>query len=325
MIHRTIANWRMRTAHTADLPSGPGGEILKGAVLTNDDRQAVFRVKPRDGADTPLEVQRLGRPLPFETIRDRLQSDLLELARTVREAGVPLVLATYLAGSDAGFEPITKLMRSLEGREGVVVADCARILDLATAAASVPGGWAGPVPSPVAPSNARALLLTLDQHPTAVGFRAEARVVAEALQKVGILRGLPPGDPLSALPPYRRSIPRLEQAPGPSLAFRYIGAPKDRYSLLLGRPGSSWNKAMLVPVDRASGDWCAGPAPAEIQGAADAKGTATITVPEADAARMRGRVRALAVTRRGGIAGAAQALLSEPLDFQLPTKTAAGR
>jgi hypothetical protein len=324
-IRRALLAWRMRDAREADLQSGPGGAPVDGAVLTHEDQHAIFRFEGRDGGRVPFEVQRLRRALPLEQVRPRLEADLLAMARLAREAGSRLVIATYLAGSDAGFEELTKLARSLADREGIVVADCARILDGAIAAASAPGGWGGAPPSPVAPAAARALLLTEDQHPTALGYRAEARLVARELQKLGIAPHATIGDPLAVLPALARALPLLRRAQGASLGFRYAGDPKDRATLLLGTPGASWVGGHELPLARDPGDWCSGVVPGEISAIADGKGQTHFSVDDATAARLRGRVRAVAVTRRGGLGGASQRFLSEPLDFEMPHVAGAKR
>lgn len=288
------------------IPSGIGGEPIPGGSVLGGDGRGVLLVKPRDGDDAPLVVTRVSSPLGFGAIEPRLRADLAALADLAASARIPLVLATYLAGSDPGFRELRALTATFAKHPGVRVADCARALERAVAEA------AEKAPAAVeARGAARAALLTRDQHPTPLGYEMEARIVAQALHEAGALPGYRPE--LASAPAVRDSfeIPVLRRAEGAQLAFEIVGKPGDVFSLVLGAPGRSEYAGAEISIDAAP--FAAAVAARHKQrltAKADDAGRARIEVP--DEARdtlsraARGEWRAACVISRGGTGGAAQ-------------------
>jgi hypothetical protein len=313
MLHRLYFNMRWKEMDTFELPSGPGGEVIKEGGKRIDDERAMFLLKARDGGQESLEIHRKKRSETFATIEPRYRADLAAMQQIARDRGARLLLASYMSGAKPGFSDLRDAAASVAAEHGILVVDTASIpLRAAEYYRTVPCPER-PALGEIAGPSANGLLLTLDDHPTASGYAAEAVLVVEQLAKAGILPSGGPPDPLSVLPKPAAFVPTLRQGRAASLAFLYEGKPQDRLQILLGTPGSFDYKHTMLPLDPVS--WRRGALPEnEMAAVADGAGRARIAVPESLQKIAPAKLRAIAVVRRGGTGGASQVLLSEPVD-----------
>ena len=198
-VRLALFNWRVRHLQRNPealrvLPGGPGGKPLEGGELRNGVTSSVVIIKPRDGDPIPFE-KTWRRAAAFEEIAARLKADLIEMSLLAERAGCRLVVATYLAGLEEPFAGIRDLALSLQGQHGIVVADTAAIL---------PRAIQGDEPEPPSAGTPQTLrgrrsLFLFQNHPTALGYEMEARVVARTLHDIGVLPDIEPEDPLAPL------------------------------------------------------------------------------------------------------------------------------
>lgn len=316
-----LFNYRWDRLEQVQLNSGVGGEILDSEGRKVDENTAVLKAKLRDGGEELFELKRYKRSLEFAQIEPRLKKDLQQIVDLCDAAGTRCILAVYLAGAQPGFSDVRSLMLQFEGVRGARVADCARIpTQYAKKIASAPPA-SRPALASIAVASANGILLTKDSHPTAPGYAAEAAMVLQSLHLAGIATDSPDVEPLSQLPAVESQVPVLRQGRGTDggLAFLYEGVAGDRVQVLFGVPpvpGTelSYNHTAM-PIDVQS--WRQGGVMPEtsVVTAADGSGRARLQFPADMAASLRGASRAVAYVHRGGKGGAAQILLSEPIEF----------
>ena len=128
------------------------------------------------------------------------------------------------------------------------MADCAAVFHRAITATTNPND---PRPGLDYANFIRGSLVFLDTHPTPLGYELEARVVAAALKKSGAVRGLADEDPIVYLRQAKLAQPSIHQIPtvGAGLAFSGVGRTDERFTILVGHPGSCVWRNLALPID----------------------------------------------------------------------------
>lgn len=303
------------SARTAAPPLGAGGAAGEANQIALGSGRALLQVPPREGDAGSLEIAKAPSILDFAEFRERLRQDYEALVAMGRGRGPKVVFATYLAGQEGGYAPIREAMLAFGAPGGAAIADCAPQL-----ARAVAGPESQPNEPPLELALARrALLLTRDRHPTALGYAVEARVVLATLASLGLARD-PGGDPLAPLRDAPLVIPKIRRLERPPLSFEVHGAPGDRVTLVLGPPGRSTVKEVALPIDWKAFESATGiGVPAAPLATIPNEGSVVLRVPPPR--RMpQGPVVAMAILERGGQFGAAQMLATAVTPVAFPPR-----
>lgn len=305
---RLVLSRREEIAHSTHL--GAGGaetdpiEFITGANTTE------MRANGRDGIAEPFEIRRYNNErIPFESAVPRLREDLIQMVALCKARGVPILFATYLECDNATFARIRKLMLDLQRELDIPVADC--------------GAWLQPAVLGSPPTNVRELqvarrstLLTRDYHPTAAGYRIEARVLAAELAKLHILPEAGIELPLAAMHREEISIPKLRRAAGRQGIIEVFTKPGDRVSILVGFAQPSVYRELSIPIDILTIKQQQNiRQPILAEAVADPGGKVEFRLPPAVARGIPG-ARLLAWVERGGKFGAATAFISNSLALE---------
>lgn len=311
---KLVRIWRLWTANrrapqTAAPTLGPGGEALQGAAVTTGHNRSELRLKTREGTEMPFEIVSAGGSVSFARAAGRLRQDYEEMAQRASDASVPIVFATYLENAAADYDAIRKLMLSLEGRPGVQVADCAPV-----GAKAIAGDSAMPPPRTVAIAR-RSLILTRDCHPTALGYALEARVVAEALSRAGVLEHYQSPPALEPMGRAEIDIPKIRHKKDARGTVEVFSKPGDRVYLLAGIPGESYYRETSIPIDYKTltkDAYRIQPPVAPVTELREA-GRADLRIDEDKFRRLPGNALLMAMIERGGQYGAARILISNTI------------
>jgi len=304
---RAMLNWRWRDAKPWMQPvSGAKGPQEVGGFSKQGENATLFAVKARDGFDDPVEVLKTSNVLPFEKHAERMRADYLKMAELAQAGGAKLVLATYLAGLEEGFNAVRQLMAGLAGQKGITVSDCTK--GMALALQSVPQEARGAM---------RARLLTTDQHPTPLGYEVEARILAKTLKEIGVLPDIALESPTAPLQGVKVVAPKLRLVPGEKWTFEVEGEPKDLARLLMGTPGNSTVDLVNVPFNANTylRVLTLGPRiAAQTFVTLDEKGLGRIEVPDLVRQNLKGPLKAACLVYRGGKESYAQTVLTPVID-----------
>jgi hypothetical protein len=300
-------DWNRRAA--------PAQATAVGVEAHVTDQQSLLTTPPRDVSAAPLEILRAPRNLPFRMIEGRMRADFLEMARLCQAAGARLVLCTYLEAQDAMFESIRDLIASLPAPSPIATADCGALLTRALRAPA-PGAASKPAAEPPLELTLarRALLLTRDSHPTALGYEIEAAVVVQALASAGVVTG-DSADPLAPFLAAKCETPILTPVKGSTSKFRVKAEPGDRVFLVLGVEGTTPFRGQRLPLDaKALERQCGVRIPAAPMAKAGPHGFALLeALPTARP--LPPRVLAVAYVERGGEFGAARVLMTPVVEL----------
>jgi hypothetical protein len=160
--------------------------------------------------------------------------------------------------------------------------------------------------------------LTADRHPTAIGYELEARVVVNALRESGVLPAGPPLDPFEPLSGIDVGQPVIRRIDGAPQAFEFLGKPRDRCTLLLGKPGSSIVEDLTVPLDVRPVDAVAGPRMrAGMSAVADENGRARLEISSMILTKLRGDFVAACLVHRGGRGPSSQRIVTDTLTVRI--------
>lgn len=299
-------NWKWKNAKKwQQNVAGDAAPPQTGGLHQEGVPGIVFTVKPRDAADDPVEVLQTRSTQTLEQCKPRMVADFVEMAELCEKAGAKLVIASYLAGLEAGFNGVRSVMLELDGKHGIVVSDCTK--GMAQAQYSVDAEARGAM---------RARLLTLDQHPTALGYEVEARVLARTLKDMGVMPDYVPEPAIAPLKDRPLIVPKFKRAADDTWAFEMEGAPKDVFRLIVGPPGTSMVEQLELPLDAQPFLNIAGPRVQALTSVvAGEDGKARLEVPSVVRDQLRGKLRAACIVYRGGRGNSGQVMATAAIDL----------
>jgi len=301
LVRRSLFNLRVSRGAPQDVNLGTGGATIHGGTVVLASNSQAVQIPPRDGAVAAFESVGTLRPPSPDAFRTRLRADFLRMAAVARDGGTRLVLSTYLAGAQPYFSPITDVMRELQGKEGIEVADTANAYAVAAKA------WKADATAEEKVA-LDSVVLTRDGHPTPLGYRLEAIEVARALRAVGALDRDPSTSLGEVLRGVEATVPILRRIAGEGLAFEVSAKAGDRVILLLGTAGESFWRALPLPIQHIPGE-----SPAPQAQTADAQGLARFAVPSDVASKLGAGAFAVCIVERGEGWGSSSWLRSAPL------------
>ncbi|MBI3820011.1 MAG: hypothetical protein HY286_15045 [Planctomycetes bacterium] len=315
---RTLSyNWSWEKKQAITINSGEGGGELKSDARKINEQLAVVKAVKRDGTEELFELNRYARAREFAMIEDRYDSDLHKIAELCEAANVKCIFATYLASSRSGFSDIKVGILKFEGYHGARVADCSGIEAAVTNRIAVSAPADRPGIASIALATASGLILTKDSHPTPIGYQMEACVMLDVLKSAGIATDAPSTDLLTFIPNLKDVVPIL-RAGGTAAepVFLYEGNAKDRVQVLFGRAGKCEHEHVPIPLDLFSWRPKSNLMESATITVADASGHARISFNTPSMITLQSATHAIAYVHRGGMGGAAQVVISEPLELK---------
>ena len=179
---------------------------------------AVFAGRDRTGRSVRYAAERLDEERDGAELEASVAADLVALAGRFEGGSCRLVLLTY-AAEEGWYGPANHGIRAAAERTGVLLVDCARMLE------------------PVRARYPREALLHPDGHPRAVGYELYARAVLAGLAAAGLVEAEPFGelDEGLAVRGTREPAPRLDLGAGDRLPVVEIEGqePGRRFVVLL--------------------------------------------------------------------------------------------
>ncbi|MBI3819062.1 MAG: SGNH/GDSL hydrolase family protein [Planctomycetes bacterium] len=322
-VRRTWFNMKVREmrGNAIELRLGPGGAPIEGYHVGVDLKKSGVSVVDREGIPQLFSQGFSGTIALFPQIEARMRADFLAMQRETSAAGAKIVYITYLAEVEPTIHDVSNLMREVSKTTGAGLADCGLALAPAIAAGGPPA-VDGALPWDFVACRRNALL-TCDNHPSALGYEVEGRVVADALRTAGILNNYKSEDPNAPVASATFNFPTIRQiSDSPSAGDGYVKLSignllkGDQLKLFVGTKGAApWNNLHL-PIDgtqfeKLRGGYAVGDLKYEIR----ENGDMAVRLPRELLISLSKPILAIAAVERGGTAGAAQRFPSAALEI----------